>query len=237
MSGNLLQLWGQMGNLARAVVFLLAAMSLYSMTVVIERVLSYRRARRQSERFAVEVAELVEAGRLSELLGQARGYPRSHVARVFAAGVTEFLKKRRAAGADPEEALEAARRAAERTTLVTVAELRRGTGGLATIGATAPFVGLFGTVVGIINAFAKIAHDNTGGIGVVSAGIAEALVTTAFGLAVALPAVWAFNYLIGRVEQFQVEMASSSSELVEALADLRASQAVAVPQADSGRER
>lgn len=220
MSGNLQDLWIQMGGLARSVVIVLVLMSLYSMSIVIERLLAYRRARRQSRVFVGEVTELIEGDRTAELVTRAHGYPRSHIARVVAAGVSEYLKKRRLGENGAEEGLEAAHRATERATIITVAELRRGIGGLATIGATAPFVGLFGTVVGIINAFAKMAKDNAGGISTVAGGISEALVTTAFGLVVALPAVWAYNYLIGRVEQFHVEMNSSSSELIDALVEV-----------------
>src|SRR5204862_344532 len=85
-------------------------------------------------------------------------------------------------------------------------------GVLATSGATAPFVGPFGTVVGIINAFGKMATSG-GGIASVSAGISEALVTTAFGLFVAIPAVWAYNYFQNRIDRFTVEMSNSGSEM------------------------
>ncbi len=116
----------------------------------------------------------------------------------------------------PGETIEASKRALERTEAIVHAELKRGLGGLATIGSTAPFVGLFGTVVGIINAFREIAtRGGQTGIGAVAGGISEALVTTAIGLAVAIPAVMMFNYLTGRVEAFDVEMDNSSSELID----------------------
>ena len=86
---------------------------------------------------------------------------------------------------------------------------------LATVGSTAPFIGLFGTVVGILNAFQQIATQKTSGIGAVAGGISEALVTTAFGLLVAIPAVMTFNYFTNKVEAFDVEMDNSSSELVD----------------------
>ena len=108
--------------------------------------------------------------------------------------------------------VEAARQGMDRTAMITVAELKENLGVLATIGATAPFVGLFGTVVGIINAFSKMATSG-GGIASVSAGISEALVTTAFGLFVAIPAVWAYNYFQNRIDRFTVEMSNSGSEM------------------------
>ena len=95
------------------------------------------------------------------------------------------------------------------------AELKRGVSGLATIGSTAPFVGLFGTVLGIINAFRKIEEMKTTGLTAVAGGIAEALVTTAVGLFVAVPAVWVYNYFTGKIEHFDVEMSNSSSELID----------------------
>ena len=95
------------------------------------------------------------------------------------------------------------------------AELKRGLSGLATIGATAPFVGLFGTTVGIINAFKGMASAKSAGLSSVAGGISEALVTTAFGLFVAVPAVWAYNIFTGKVEAFGIEMTNSSSELLD----------------------
>jgi biopolymer transport protein ExbB/biopolymer transport protein TolQ len=119
------------------------------------------------------------------------------------------------AGALRDGKIEASKRALERTEAIVHAELKRGLGSLATIGSTAPFVGLFGTVVGIINAFREITTQRQTGIGAVAGGISEALVTTAIGLAVAIPAVMMFNYLTGRVEAFDVEMDNSSSELID----------------------
>ena len=98
---------------------------------------------------------------------------------------------------------------------MTASDLKKGIAAVATIGSTAPFVGLLGTVVGVINAFQGIASSGSGGIAGVSAGISEALVETAAGLFVAIPAVWFYNYLSGRVEYFNVEMDNSSSELVD----------------------
>ena len=112
------------------------------------------------------------------------------------------------------EQLESSRRACERAEAIVNAELKRGLSGLATIGATAPFVGLFGTTVGIINAFKGMSSEKTAGLSAVAGGISEALVTTALGLLVAVPAVWAYNYFTNKVEAFDVEMDNSSMELV-----------------------
>src|SRR6202022_862244 len=107
------------------------------------------------------------------------------------------------------------KRALERAEAIVHAELKRGVSGLATIGSTAPFVGLFGTVVGIINAFSSISTEKATGRGAGAGGISEALVTTAIGLFVAIPAVWMYNYFTGKIEAFDVEMGNSSSELID----------------------
>src|SRR5262249_9362963 len=99
----------------------------------------------------------------------------------------------------------------------TLIQLKRGLGFLATIGSTAPFIGLFGTVVGIINAFRSIAATGSGGMSVVSGGIAEALVSTALGIFVAIPAVIAFNSFTGKIETFHVQMNRASTQLVNCL--------------------
>ena len=124
---------------------------------------------------------------------------------VFFAGLQEFQAHQGSNEISGEE-IDASRRALERSEAIVHAELKRGVSALATIGSTAPFVGLFGTVVGIINAFKTMAAQKTPGIGAIAGGISEALVTTAIGLFVAVPAVWAFNYFTNRVEAFDVEM-------------------------------
>ena len=111
--------------------------------------------------------------------------------------------------------INSAERAVEREMLMTIVDLKRGLGVLATVGATAPFVGLLGTTMGIVNAFTGMAASGSGGLSAISAGIAEALITTAFGLMVAIPAVWMFNYFNSKLEAFDVEMGNSSSELID----------------------
>lgn len=108
---------------------------------------------------------------------------------------------------------EATDRALRRVLLETGSSLRRGFSVLATVGSTAPFVGLVGTVLGIVNAFTELAKADHGGVGQVSAGIAEALVTTAFGIGVAIPAVWMFNYLTQRVGRLLVAVESRAHAL------------------------
>jgi len=208
-------LWQSMGMIAKLVVILLALLSVYSLTVAAERWLLYRQAKKQSLEFARLVTQHLKQNRPQEAIAAGRKYKSSHLAKVVVAGLLEFENQSELNPLQGEDVIEAARRAIERTTLITTADFKRGTGGLATIGATAPFIGLFGTVIGIINAFRGMAVSGSGGLGAVSAGIAEALVTTAFGLFVAIPAVWLYNYFMQKVERYQVEMSNSASELLD----------------------
>src|SRR2546422_8625004 len=207
-------LWHQMGSLANFVVVGLFFMSAWSIGVMIDRLMSYSAARKQSRAFAPAVAGALREGKLDEAVKIADRYKKSHLAKVVVAGLQEF-QAHQMSSEIPGEEIEASRRALERAEAIVHAELKRGVSGLATIGSTAPFVGLFGTVVGIINAFKQISTEKSTGLGAVSGGISEALVTTAIGLFVAIPAVWMYNYFTGKLEAFDVEMGNSSSELID----------------------
>jgi len=216
MEFGIVQLWTSMGYLAKGVVILLALMSIYSIGLMIERYLSFNAAKKQSLKFATQASQLLKQNKLKEVIAASKNYKKSHLAKVVSAGLYEFTYETENPGAAPEfDVVEAARRNIEREATMTSAEFKRGLGGLATIGTTAPFIGLFGTVVGIINAFRGMAMTGSGGLGAVSAGIAEALVTTAFGLFVAIPAVWMYNYFMNRIERFNIEMNNSSGELLD----------------------
>jgi biopolymer transport protein ExbB/biopolymer transport protein TolQ len=208
-----------MGGVAWATVVTLFIMSMYSIAVMIERYWTFSQATKQSRKYAPEVARYLKQKKLKEAIDISDGkqYNMSHLAKVLKPGLQEWQYQVEIGETekDREGAVEAAKRAIQRATAVNLSDLKRGMSGLATIGATAPFVGLFGTTFGIINAFAGMALTGSGGIAAVSAGIAEALITTAFGLFVAVPAVWAFNYFNGKVEGFNVEMDNSSSELLD----------------------
>jgi biopolymer transport protein ExbB/biopolymer transport protein TolQ len=207
-------LWAQMGVPAKLVVILLFIMSAYSIGVMIDRALAYSAAKKQSRQFAPLVAGALREGKLDEAIKIGDRYKKSHLAKVVVAGLQEF-QAHQVSSEIPGEEIEASRRALDRSEAIVHAELKRGVGGLASIGSTAPFVGLFGTVVGIINAFKGISQNKSTGLGAVAGGISEALVTTAIGLFVALPAVWAFNYFTSKIEAFDVEMGNSSSELID----------------------
>ena len=195
------------------VVILMGLMSIYSLWVMVERYIVFQRAKNQSLKLLGALSNLLTKGDYAQAIEVTKKYKDSHLSKVIAAGLLEFEASRRDKRiANPELAVEAARQGMDRTAMITVAELKENLGVLATIGATAPFVGLFGTVVGIINAFTGMARGG-GGIASVSAGIAEALFTTAGGLLVAIPAVWAYNYFQNRVDRFTVEMSNSGSEM------------------------
>jgi biopolymer transport protein ExbB/TolQ len=209
-----LDLWHNMGNLARGVVVILFVMSIWSLAVIIDRWLYFSAARKQSREFAPRVAGALKEGKLDEAIKVADRNKKSHLAEVVTAGLQEF-RNYGSGGAVTEDQIESSKRALERSEAIVHAKLKRGLSGLATIGSTSPFIGLFGTVVGILNAFQAIATQKTSGIGAVAGGISEALVTTAFGLLVAIPAVMTFNYFTSKVEAFDVEMDNSSSELID----------------------
>ncbi|MBM3764047.1 MAG: flagellar motor protein MotA [Acidobacteria bacterium] len=209
-----MDMWNQMGWLAKAVVIILFIMSAWSIGVMIDRLLAYNAARNESRKFAPAVAGALREGKLDEAIKIADRYKKSHLAKVVVAGLQEF-QSHNVSSELSGETIEASRRALERAEAIVGAELKRGVSSLATIGSTGPFVGLFGTVVGIINAFKGIAQEKSTGLGAVAGGISEALVTTAIGLFVAIPAVMVFNYFNGRLEAFSVEMGNSSSELVD----------------------
>ncbi len=202
-----------MGVGARAVVFVLGVMSVYVVGITIERYIHFSRARRASSRFVDQLRKLVhDRASLGAATAIADGYPKAPLAHVVQAAA---IVVSRGSGREPMELVLGMNRAVERVTSRETSYLKRGLGGLATIASTAPFVGLFGTVLGIINAFQLMAASGSGGLATVSAGISEALVTTAFGLLVAIPAVGLFNLFNGSVEHFTVDMEEVGSELVE----------------------
>jgi len=215
MDFSVLGLWQTMTPIAQGVVITLLILSVWSLYISVERVLFFRKAQKQSLAFAKLATENLKHDRPQAVIDAAMKYPQSHLARVVAAGLQSFQFENQTSPLSDLEIVEAANRAVERSALLTTSDFKRGIGSLATIATTAPFIGLFGTVIGIINAFRGMALTGSGGIGAVSAGIAEALVTTALGLFVAIPAAWMFNVFQNKLERLQVEMSNSSSELID----------------------
>jgi biopolymer transport protein ExbB/biopolymer transport protein TolQ len=215
---SILDMWGQMGYIAKGIGVILIIMSMWSFGVAIERYYTFSQAQKQSKLYAPQVAKHLKEGRLKDALSvsHSKAYQYSHLAKVVLSGLQEYqFQQDTGGGLTRDDLLDTVRRAIQRASALTANDLKKGIPALATIGATAPFVGLLGTVVGIITAFQGIAATGSGGLGAVSAGISEALVETALGLVVAIPAVWMYNYFSGRLEYFNVEMDNSSSELVD----------------------
>jgi biopolymer transport protein ExbB/biopolymer transport protein TolQ len=229
---NIQELYEAMGPVAKAIFFCLIIMSIWSFGVFFERLFFYRAAAKQSTNFLFSFQQLIEKTDFgsAESIGtvidhaQKKQYASSHVAAVLVAGLKDLENNIRA-GADKatgHDVFESSKRAIERQALITGANLKKGLTGLATIGSTAPFIGLLGTVVGVINAFSAIGAAGAGGLGTVSKGISEALIETAVGLFVAIPAVWMYNAFTGKVERFEVEMTNASSSLVAYMMQRRA---------------
>jgi biopolymer transport protein ExbB/biopolymer transport protein TolQ len=215
---DLMHMWEQMGWVAKAIGVILVIMSMISFGVAIERIFTFSQARKQSKLYAPQVAKHLKEGRLKDAIAisSSKSYRYSHLAKVVLAGLQEYQFQKDSGGnLSREDLVDTVRRAIQRAAALTANDLKKGIAALATIGSTAPFVGLLGTVVGINTAFQGISSQGSAGLAAVSAGISEALVETALGLVVAIPAVWFYNYLTGRIEYFNVEMDNSSSELVD----------------------
>jgi len=213
---KLSEIFSNMGLAGWSVVGCLLLLSMYALAVSIEKWRAFRSARHQSQTFLSTYSQCLRKGNLRDAMAASKACRESHLARVVSAGVAEMVDDGPVA-LDARGKVEAVSRALARESALTAADMKKGLGGLATIGSTAPFIGLAGTVMGIINAFQGIAATGSGGLAGVSAGISEALVTTVFGLLVAIPSVMAFNYFTAALERFNVEMSHSSAELMDFL--------------------
>jgi biopolymer transport protein ExbB/TolQ len=195
---------------------ILIALSIVSLYLFIERQMVFRKARNKSKQVAPKLAEMLKKGQVQEALtlSSKKENKGSHLARVTAAGIKEFLEGKEA-NLSLEEQIETAQRGCERASTIFTQELKRGLNTLATIATSAPFIGLFGTIAGIINAFRGMALTGSGGIGAVAGGIAEALVTTAFGIGVAIIALWCYSSLNSKIEVYDAEMSNTTSQIVD----------------------
>ncbi|MFB0565405.1 MAG: MotA/TolQ/ExbB proton channel family protein [Candidatus Aminicenantaceae bacterium] len=216
MQFGLIEMWQAMAWLAKAVAIILIALSIISLYLFIERLITFARARNRSKAVAPKLAEMLKRGQIKEALelSSKKENKGSHLARVTSSGIQEFLEGQ-ASNLSFEEQVETAQRGCERASIMFTQELKRGLNTLATVATSAPFIGLFGTIGGIINAFRGMALTGSGGIGAVAQGIAEALITTAFGIGVAIIALWCFNILINKVEIYSAEMANTTSQIVD----------------------
>jgi biopolymer transport protein ExbB/biopolymer transport protein TolQ len=216
MDLSLMELYNSMGLFAKGIVFTLALMSMYSLTIMIQKWWGLRQAQAETTKFAPEFSQFLEEDNLVEAIHLAEGYKKSHVAKVLGGALGE-IRPLIQDGSVTVADINSAERAVEREMLMTIVDLKRGLGVLATVGATAPFVGLLGTTMGIVNAFTGMAKSGSGGIASIAAGVAEALITTAFGLLVAIPAVWAYNFFQTKIDNLTAEMTYSSKEMIDYL--------------------
>ncbi len=218
MNLDLLALWNQMGPFAKGIVILLALMSIYSLTVMVTKLIQIARSQSETRRFAPQFSRAIQEENLDQAIALAEKNKKSHVSRVLGEALAEVKPLLRDRATITAADINSAERAVERQMLIVLSEFKRGTGVLATVGSTAPFVGLLGTTMGIITAFTGMAASgSSGGLASISAGIAEALITTAFGLMVAIPAVWGYNYFTTKIENLTVEMTYTSKELIDYL--------------------
>jgi biopolymer transport protein ExbB/biopolymer transport protein TolQ len=216
MGVSLIELWGTMGWFAKGIVFVLLIMSVYAAAVAIRKGLELRRARRETVTFSPLFSKALQAEDFDTAARLVERHGKSHLAAAFRGvfgNLLLFGKDRRLTAIE----ISSIQRTIELNALEQLAHLRRGLGVLATIGATAPFVGLLGTTMGVVNAFTGMATAGSGGLSAISAGIAEALITTAFGLLVAIPAVWLYNYFVNRIEYVGMEIQYGAKEFTDFL--------------------
>lgn len=216
MQFGLIEMWQAMGPVAKAVAITLVFLSVVAIYLFVERQIVFARTKTKSKKVAPKLAELLKSGKVDEALtlSSKKENKGSHLARVTAAGIKEF-KEGKVANLDFEQQIESAQRGMDRAATIFDQELKRGLNTVATIATSSPFIGLFGTIFGIINAFRGMALTGSGGIGAVAAGIAEALITTAFGIGVAILSLWCYNFLNTKVDVIDAEMANTASEVID----------------------
>ena len=216
MEHSLGELWATMGWFAKGIVFVLVAMSIYVATVAIQKTIQLTRSKRATLRFSGPFSQALGAEDFAEAERLVEANPKSHLAAAFRRvfpSLTFHSKDHALSGAE----VASVQRLIELNTLETLSNFRRGLGVLATVGATAPFVGLLGTTMGVVNAFTGMSVAGSGGLAAISAGIAEALIVTALGLLVAIPAVWLYNYYINRIDYVSMEITYATKEFMDFL--------------------
>src|SRR6058998_3520951 len=218
MSLSLYDLWLSMGLFAKSIVVVMAVMSVLSWTAAFRKWSQLYKSQKETKRFAPEFSRFLKEEQLDGAIRLAEKQKVSHVARVLGEALAEVKPLLRDRATITAADINSAERAVERQMLIITAEMKRGLGILATTGATAPFVGLLGTTMGIVTAFQGMsASGGSGSLAAITGGVAEALITTAFGLLVAIPAVWLYNYFATKIDFLTVEMTYTSKELIDYL--------------------
>jgi len=215
---DMMHLWDQAGLFAKGIVITLAIMSVYSLTITIQKLIKIKKSEGATRKFAPQFSRAIQEENIEQAITLAEKNKDSHIARVLGGALSEVKPLLRDRATITAADINSAERAVERQMMITLAEFKRGSGVLGTVGSTAPFVGLLGTTMGIVNAFQAMSMGGAaGGLAGIGAGIAEALITTAFGLLVAIPAVWAYNYFTTKIENLAVEMTYTAKELIDYL--------------------
>jgi biopolymer transport protein ExbB len=218
MNVDLLHLWEQSGGFAKFIIIVLAIMSVYSLTIAFQKFLKIKKSEAATRKFAPQFSRAIQEENLDQAIALAEKNKDSHVSRVLGGALTEVKPLLRDRATITAADINSAERAVERQMMIVLAEFKRGSGVLGTVGATAPFVGLLGTTIGIVNSFQAMSlGGGAAGLTGIMAGIAEALIATAFGLLVAIPAVWFYNYFTTKTENLSVEMMYTSKELIDYL--------------------
>jgi biopolymer transport protein ExbB/TolQ len=222
MELDLVELWSTMGLPVKAVVIVLTIQAVAVISAVVDRLIMLAVSMARTRAFARRAAASLESGEIEKLADIAAQTKGSHLAEYLEAGLRAYVEAR-AKRVPLQRSTELARRALERRGELVAQDLHRRMNVLASTGSTAPFVGLLGTVLGIINAFEMIAASGSGGIGTIGAAIGEALVVTGYGLLVAIPTVLTFNWLSGKISAYETGLLTAGSEMVDRLETLEAS--------------
>ena len=218
MGVDIIVLWGHASAFAKGVVYVMLAMSFYSLTVAIQKFLQVWKTGAATRKFAPQFSRAIQEEQLDNAITLAEKNQASHVAKVLGGALSEVKPLLRDRATITAADINSAERAVERQMLIVLSDFKRGLGVLATVGATAPFVGLLGTTMGIVSSFTAMSSAGaSGGLAGIAGGISEALITTALGLIVAIPAVWFYNYFTTKIEYLTVEMTYTSKELIDYL--------------------
>ena len=218
MGVDILELYRHSQAFARGIVWTLLIMSVISLAVAMNKLIQIFKSSRATRRFAPQFSRAIQEEQLDQAIGLAEKNMKSHLAKVLGGALQEVKPLLRDRATITAADINSAERAVEREMLITLSDFKRGLGLMATVGATAPFVGLLGTCMGIVSAFtAMSAGGASGGLAGIAGGISEALITTALGLLVAIPAVWFYNYFTTKIENLTVEMTYTSKELIDYL--------------------
>ncbi len=216
MGMSLVDLWRSMGWFAKGIAFILLFMSIFVATITIRKLIQLRRSKTATLKFSGPFSEALSNEDFGEAERLVEAYPQSHLSTVFRRVFPNLTFHSQDLDLSAAE-IASVQRMIDLNTLEQLSKFRRGLGVIATVGATAPFVGLLGTTMGVVNAFTGMAQSGSGGLAAISAGIAEALITTAFGLLVAIPAVWLYNYFINRIDYISMEITYATKEFVDFL--------------------